>query len=404
MNTNERTFSTRDVIRSMVRSAYDMQKLRIQMGNRITANWKTKLGLETDDMDESKLDKLNKSLLDQLREDYRRLTDGVIAEGNEAVQSKMPTPKKFKPGQIISSFAELVLINQYMSLLANEEASFKNIDRSMAGIPIYDNFLSKQQGIGPAMAGVIISEIDIHVAKYPSSLWSYAGLDVVEVATYVDDKGKEHTIPADEVRLYHAENPDKATAMLYGEFPVKFSTVGRSKKDVCLVNREYQNKDGETKERRSITFNPFLKTKLIGVLGTSFLRTGTSTVDGVKCGGAARLKMAISEGYEIPEEGDVDNESVIHFLRSKGHEVVVEASKYGKMYYDYKMRLENNPAHAEKSKSHRHAMAIRYAVKQFLADLYVEWRTLEGLPVAVPYAEAKLGLTHGEVSSGKLAA
>ena len=28
------------------------------------------------------------------------------------------------------------------------------------------------------MAGVLISEFDIHRARYPSSMWKYAGLDV----------------------------------------------------------------------------------------------------------------------------------------------------------------------------------------------------------------------------------
>ena len=67
---------------------------------------------------------------------------------------------------------------------------------------------------------------------------------------------------------------------------------------------------------------------------------------------------------------------------------------YRKIYDDYKHRLEHSPAHAEKSKGHRHNMAVRYAVKRFLADLYVAWRTLEGLPVAKEYSEDKLGIIH----------
>jgi hypothetical protein len=48
----------------------------------------------------------------------------------------------------------------------------------------------------------------------------------------------------------------------------------------------------------------------------------------------------------------------------------------------------------EKSKGQRHNMAMRYMVKMFLIDLYTKWRTLEGLPVSVPYSEAKLGIKH----------
>ena len=50
--------------------------------------------------------------------------------------------------------------------------------------------------------------------------------------------------------------------------------------------------------------------------------------------------------------------------------------------------------HKYAPKGHRHAMACRYAVKQFLVDLYTNWRKLEGLPVAVPYSEGKLGMKH----------
>jgi hypothetical protein len=33
-------------------------------------------------------------------------------------------------------------------------------------------------------------------------------------------------------------------------------------------------------------------------------------------------------------------------------------------------------------------------IKQFLVDLHIAWRTIEGLPVSLPYHEAKLGHLH----------
>jgi hypothetical protein len=56
-------------------------------------------------------------------------------------------------------------------------------------------------------------------------------------------------------------------------------------------------------------------------------------------------------------------------------------------------------AHKEKSKGHRHNMAIRYMIKIFLIDLYKNWRALEGLPVAPSYAEAKLGKIHKKAAA-----
>ena len=67
---------------------------------------------------------------------------------------------------------------------------------------------------------------------------------------------------------------------------------------------------------------------------------------------------------------------------------------YRKIYDDYKHRIENMQEHADKSKGHRHAMAVRYMIKRFLVDLYTQWRKLEGLPVADEYSIAKLGLIH----------
>jgi hypothetical protein len=167
---------------------------------------------------------------------------------------------------------------------------------------------------------VILSEIDIHKAEYPSSLWAYAGLDVVRVA-------------------------DEATGEIKGE--------GRSRRAAHLIDLEYTDKDGNQATRKSITYNPWLKTKLMGVLGTLFVKQPA------------------------------------------------DKSPYRKAYDDYKFRLENHPKWADRSKGHRHQAAIRYAVKRFLVDLYRVWRELENLPVAPEYSEAKLGMVHG--SAGKYA-
>ena len=164
-------------------------------------------------------------------------------------------------------------------------------------------------GVGPAMAGVIISEIDITKAEYPSSLHKYAGVDVAG------------------------------------------DGQGRSRRAEHLEDSEYTDKEGKLQTKKGITFNPFLKTKLVGVLGSSFIKQSPD-----KC-------------------------------------------EYRKIYDDYKHRIENMDAHKEKSKGHRHNMAVRYMIKMFLIDLYNAWRKLEGLPVAPTYTEAKLGKVHGKAEN-----
>jgi hypothetical protein len=101
-------------------------------------------------------------------------------------------------------------------------------------------------------------------------------------------------------------------------------------------------------------YNEFLKAKLLGVLGPEF----------IKCRG--------------------ENE-------------------YRALYYNMKHRLEEknwgedakNPSDKNHPKAnHQHKAANRYMVKMFLQDLYVAWRTLEDLPVRVPYQEEYLGHKH----------
>jgi hypothetical protein len=128
----------------------------------------------------------------------------------------------------------------------------------------------------------------------------------------------------------------------YAGYDVASNGQGRSRKKEHLEEQSYVDKDGQPQKKMGITFNPFLKTKLY-VLATCMIKV-------------------------------------------KG--------TYRGIYDNYKNRLENMPAHAEKSKGHRNNMAMRYMIKRFLADLYREWRTIEGLPVAAEYSEAKLGKVH----------
>ena len=279
-------------IRTLVRGAYDIQKLRIQMGNRIVGNFKVKLGQEPGES-EKELDAQGKLILNNLRVSYKKITDGV---------KTFPRKGTFKSDGVITDYTELCLVAQYVELETTENQHFRRLEKVLDDVPIFSEYLKGVKGIGPAMAGVIISEIDISKSKYASSIWKYAGLDVA---------------------------PDG---------------LGRSRKKQHLVEIEYENKDGEMAVKSGITFNPWLKTKLIGVLASSFLRAG-------------------------------DN-------------------PYSKLYNNYKTRLENHIAHKEKTKGHRHNMAMRYMVKIFLIDLYVAWRKLEGLEVHPPYSEAKLGMRH----------
>jgi hypothetical protein len=286
-------------IKTMTRGTYDLQKLRVSTGNRLVGNFKVKLGQKPNESEEE-LDKEGKKILLDLRRSYKKITDGI---------KSLPTLAKFKGDEVISTYAELALVDTYIRLESEEVKNFKLLGKMLEEEPVYKVFLKEVKGCGDAMSGVVISEIDIHKAKYASSLWAYAGLDVAP-----DGKGRSR----------HKEH---------------------------LVETTYTKKDGTEATRQGITFNPFLKTKLVGVLASSFLRAGKDNT-------------------------------------------------YASIYYNYKNRIENMVQHQEKSKGHRHNMAMRYMVKRFLCDLYVAWRTVEGLPVEKEYGEAKLGHVHTESGLG----
>lgn len=265
------------------------------MGNRIVGNFKAKLGQEASESEDN-MDSEGKRILKDLRDHFKKITDGV---------KTFPRQASFKGTELISDYTEFCLLAQYVDLEKAEDQHFRRLGNILKEYPIYNEFLADVKGVGPAMAGVIISEIDIYKSKYPSSIWKYAGLDVC------------------------------------------YDGKGRSRRQEHLEESEYKAKDGTMKTKKGITFNPFLKTKLVGVLGSSFLRTG-------------------------------------------------QDNKYAMIYYNYKHRLENNDKYKEHTKGHIHNMAMRYMIKMFLVDLYTAWRTVEGLPVSETYQEAKLGHKHRE--------
>lgn len=299
----------------------DLQKMRIQAGNRIVANFKLRTGQATG-TPESKLDKEGQEILARIRKAYKRMADAA---------SDLPRISKFKGTEVISTYAELILADAYEKFILQEKRYDEKIKPLIHKEQLWKQYLKGVPGVGEAMALVIMALIDITKAKYPSSIWKYAGLDVAQDGT------------------------------------------ARSRKEEHLVMKEYKDKNGELKKKKGITYNPKLKSKLLGVLGPSFIKAGI------------RKKEGTGETYAI--------------------------TKYGQIYLDYRNRLENHPKYRNEGtapttskngkklpspKRHRHDMAIRYVVKIFIIDLYTAWRKLENLPVSQPYHEAKLNIKHRE--------
>lgn len=304
------------LLRLMVRGAYDLQAVRMQVGLRLCANFRSRLGEPEDEgppADED-LSEAAIKVLDRLKESYKRLTDGV------ARNRTLPTERGFEGDAIISTHTELVLVDQYIRLEAQEASQFRQMVGVLERVPIYVEYLKGVTGVGPAMAGVLLTYLDPHRAPRVSSFWAYAGLDV---------------------------GPDGR---------------GRSRRKEHLVERSYTDRSGKPATRVGITYQPFLKTKVMGVLGGSFLRTGSP------------WRQAY-DGYK-------------HRIETDPARVKIEVGAWKKAH------AAGEPTEHLWTPGRIHTAATRYMVKMFLADFWAKWRALEGLEVTPTYHEAKQGHQH----------
>jgi len=205
-----------------------------------------------------------------------------VRMGNRLKMKKDGEEQVIPEGQehVISEKVTEVFHELYQNAELMEAAIEKYIKKELKSYPVYTQFLKDVKGVGPMMAAVIISEYDITIATTVSKMWAFTGV-----------------------------------------------APGRDR----------------LKKGEKAPFNTWLRAKMCGVLGSSFL----------KC-----------------------------------------KSPYSEYYYNMKSRLEGEERWKEKTPMHRHKAATRYMIKMFLRDLYVAWRTMEGLSVRPPYEEEYLGKKH----------
>lgn len=349
-----RTFLSKEKIRSAVKQYYDLQKLRVASGNRLVANFYTDKEKINEAVEERvRNGDIDVDLAEKQKEEGEKRLALILKDYDsltKALNERGGTIKKMLKeihGEIIKSEEDYNIVSAFRGMLALENQHLKIVETAVKDHPLWDVFLKDVRGCGTLMSAVVISELDPYKARHCSSFWKYAGLDVV---LRHGEEGKTVLFISQgspNSRIYIGEEPIPSEGLyIYEEtgLPIPFDAPitgeGRSKKAHHLVDRTYTDHNGNIKETRGITYNAFLKSKLCGVLGTSFLRSG---------------------------------------------------GKYRDIYDNYKNRLQNSVKHEKKTLKHRHNMAIRYAVKMFLRDCWVAWRTLEGLEVTDPYEVAILG-------------
>lgn len=286
-------------IKNIALNVYDFQEMRIGAENRIRDTLAIKRGLEMGDP----------KLLQKIMTEYSNIR--TMHKETGATVKRIIKEHDFN---YILEELDYNLIDELVKIGELEKDQLKILTNLVHSHPMWKLFFKDVKGCGETMAGICIAYLDPIVARHSSSFWKFCGLDTVV------------TLDSDGNPVLDAEG--------------NVVRHGRSMSDTEIF--DYVAADGSIKQKTGITYNPLMKSKMVGVLADCILRAGTKN-----------------------------------------------GNKYAEIYYDYKTRLENSGK--GNCAGHRDRMAKRYMIKQFLRDLWVVWREYEGYEVTEPYEVAVLG-------------
>ena len=255
-----------------------------------------------------------------------------------------------------------ILKRRYESVHDEEKDALKDVEDHLMDVGFYKNVIladrQRWKGIGPTMAGVIISEFDIRRQENVSQMWKFAGLAPVpahrcRTCHGIVVKGRNGWKHA--LSKCDAVEPVTDVTVLKGSCKCN---VCHRKVEKCKETEGYEHKTRICKagdamnddlvypsgqamravKGQKLAFNKWLKTKLVGVLAPVMLQCG---------------------------------------------------SPYRKHYDEYKHRKIS--AGWGQSDLHRAQASLRYMIKMLLLDIWREWRQYEGLPIRPSYHEEKQG-------------
>jgi hypothetical protein len=343
--TNQLTPERRQRIRHAVRFFYDVQKLRIQSGNRSGG---------------------------QAEDSEIELDDDDIA----------------------------FMKSQSDGLEQLEAKSLKEITRLIKKVPIYEEWLKEQRGCGPTMAGVILSEFNIHGCDTPSKMWAYCGLGVA-------DDGRTMRRQEGKKAGFNPWLKGKMVNVLAGCI-IKASGGALRRMRMEAISRKLGDNYLKSDEYRDFLTEKFpdlppskRASKGIPLATSDFLEAVCEHYEIT----LPRLDgwVGIYENYKHRKV----NQILDKCMNCKGSGVYTEKAKGAKggKRVDEKTAGKSGPCANCKGTggpapwgfgaAHRNNAAKRYMIKIFLRELWWHWRTLEGLPTPPDYAEQYLGMKHG---------
>lgn len=228
------------------------------------------------------------------------------------------------------------LLRLSLKAMLDELECAKTLSGILKRFPVYNDFLNTQKALGCAdiVSGWMLAEFDVNEATTVSKMWQFAGLNPSLIRGRKSVKKKEYKEKMGEIvgTLPKAKDGSERVAVL------SYEMVRGDKPTPGFL----------------LPYNKNLKRVLMGILAPNFMKV---------------------QGHYCKE-----------------------------FYYPVKSRYansDNEVLHSKKmlpwkdvTPGHRDFAAKRYMVKMFLIDLYVAWRTSEGLPVREPYKEEFLGKKH----------
>jgi NADH:ubiquinone oxidoreductase subunit E len=282
-----------------------------------------------------------------------------------------------------------------------EKDALGYVEKQLKGLNIYERWLKHQKGCGVTMSGFLISEIDINRCNTVSQLWAYFGLAVA------DDGHAQRRVKGEKSGFDPWRKSKVVTVLADCIIKASGSRIKKLRTDAIeralgkdylksiaykdLIDTTFPELTPSERATKGVTktTNEFLEA-VIDKHGISVENVGgwIQFYDNYK----HRKKSQV-----VPICMNCDGDGTFE-LKSKGQ-------KGGKKGTEVKEREKlhctncngtGGPAPWGKNDAHRHMAAKRYMMKQFLQELWVAWRTIEGLPMPGSYAERYLGVEHGK--------
>lgn len=176
------------------------------------------------------------------------------------MQTAGRTAPKGKDAEVqLHEVDKAVLDGRAKELHKVEKEALLDIQSHLKTMPFYQEVLSDKatyKGIGPTLAGVILSEFDIYRHDTPSQMWAFAGLAPVQCK-----RCKHCHIPCSE---------DKE-----GRWKHDFQTGACERKFLAPGDMYSSGKQMRPKKGEKLKYNAWLRSKMCGVMGPCLLKSNS---------------------------------------------------------------------------------------------------------------------------------